>query len=95
MWEKVDVPCVGGPVNGRSLLVPVDEDGVPPDVLDQNWLWVEFGGELLDADMAGVYELEPLAGAGPPWIYVWAPTGGLSPPARARSTDPGTMKGAR
>ena len=71
--EKVDVPCVGGPVDGRSLLVPVDEDGVPPDVIDQNWLWVEFGGELLDADMAGVYELEPVAGVGPPWIYVWAP----------------------
>ncbi|MGC5017103.1 hypothetical protein [Micromonospora sp. DT47] len=56
MWGKVDVPCVGGPVDGGSLLVPVDEVGVPPDVIDQNWLWVEFGGELLDADMAGVYE---------------------------------------
>ncbi|MBQ0903581.1 hypothetical protein [Micromonospora sp. U21] len=73
MWEKVDVPCVGGPVDGRSLLVPVDEDGVPPNMIDQNWLWVEFGGELLDADMAGVYELEPVAGTGPPWVYVWAP----------------------
>jgi hypothetical protein len=73
MWEKVDVPCVGGPVDGRSLLVPVDEDGVPPDVIDQNWLWVEFGGELLDADVVGFYELESIAGAGPPWIYVWAP----------------------
>ncbi|MFI6262962.1 hypothetical protein [Micromonospora sp. NPDC051006] len=52
MWEKVDVPCVGGPANGRSLLVPVDEGGVPPDVIDQNWLWVEFGGELPDAEMA-------------------------------------------
>jgi hypothetical protein len=40
MWEKADVPCVGGPVDGRSLLVPVNEDGVPPDVIDQNWLWV-------------------------------------------------------
>jgi len=64
--------CVGGPVDGRSLLVPVDEDGVPPDVIDQNWLWVQFGGELLDADVAGVYELAPVAGAGPPWIYIWA-----------------------
>jgi hypothetical protein len=70
MWEKVDVPCVGGPVDGRSLLVPIDEAGVPPDVIDQNWLWVEFGGELLDADMAGVYELEPLAGAGPPCCWL-------------------------
>jgi hypothetical protein len=73
VWEKVDVPCVGGPVDGRNLFVPVDDDGVPPDVIDENWLWVTFGGELLDADMAGVYELEPIAGAGPPWRYVWAP----------------------
>jgi hypothetical protein len=73
MWEKVDVPCVGGPVDGRHLRVPADEGGVPPDVIDQNWLWVEFGGELLDADVAGVYELEPIAGAGPPWVYVWTP----------------------
>jgi hypothetical protein len=49
------------------------EDGVPPNLIDQNWLWVEFGGELLDADMNGVYELEPVAGTGPPWVYVWAP----------------------
>jgi hypothetical protein len=73
MWEKVDVPCVGGPVHGRNLLVPVDDAGVPLDVIDQNWLWVEFGGELLYADVNGVYELEPVAGGGPPWVYVWAP----------------------
>jgi hypothetical protein len=78
MWEKVDVPCFGGPVDGRSLRVPVDEGGVPPDVIDQKWLWVEYGGELLDADMAGVYELESIARAGPPWIYVWAPGSALS-----------------
>jgi hypothetical protein len=76
MWEKLDVPCVGSPVSGRSLLVPVNENGFPPDVIDQNWLWVEFGGELLDTDTAGVYELEPVAGGGPPWIYVWTPGGG-------------------
>ncbi|MGQ5262855.1 hypothetical protein ACTWLT_19145 [Micromonospora sp. ZYX-F-536] len=41
-------------------------DGFPPNAIDQNWLWVEFGGELLDADMAGVYELKPVAGTDPP-----------------------------
>lgn len=75
MWERVEVPAVGGPVNGRSLTVPVDDAGIPPEELDQNWLWVEYGGELLDADMNGAYELEPVAGAGPPWVYVWVPTG--------------------
>lgn len=77
MWERVDVPCVGGPVDGRSLTVPIDDDGVPLPVIDQNWLWVEYGGELLDADMRGVYELEPVAGQGPPWVYMWAPEGGM------------------
>ncbi|MET8312020.1 hypothetical protein [Micromonospora sp. NPDC005173] len=73
MWEKVDVLCEGGPVDGRFLTVPLDENGVPPEVVDQTWLWIEYGGELLDADMNGVYELEPVAGLGPPWIYVWTP----------------------
>ncbi|SCG51778.1 hypothetical protein [Micromonospora inositola] len=50
-----------------------DVTPVPPNLIDQNWLWVEFGGELLDAAMADVYKLEPVAGTGPPWIYVWAP----------------------
>lgn len=73
MWEKIDVPCAGGPVDGRSLTVPVDENRLPPGTIDQTWLWVEYGGELLDADVDGVYELEPVAGAGPPWVYVWVP----------------------
>ncbi|MGY4898634.1 hypothetical protein ACWEEK_24005 [Micromonospora aurantiaca (nom. illeg.)] len=72
MWAKTDVPCVGGPVDGRSLLVPIDENGAPPERIDQTWLWIEYGGELLDADMNGVYELESIAGGGPPWVYVWA-----------------------
>lgn len=71
MWEQVDVPCVGGPVDGRSLLVPLDDDGLPPETIDQSCLWIEHGGELLDADVDGQYELEGQAGAGPPWVYVW------------------------
>ncbi|MEU5726761.1 hypothetical protein ABZ783_33795 [Micromonospora sp. NPDC047738] len=71
MWAKVDVPCVGGPVDGRCVLVPVDEEGLPPAQLDQTWLWIEYGGELLDADINGVYALESIAGGGPPWVYVW------------------------
>jgi hypothetical protein len=81
VWGKVDVPCVGGPVDGRSLLVDVDEAGVPPETIDENWLWVEFGGELLDVDVDGAYELEPVAGAGPPWIYRGASAGeNVAPP---------------
>ncbi|OKI85218.1 hypothetical protein A6A27_15670 [Micromonospora sp. CB01531] len=72
MWAKIDVPCVGGPVDGRSVLVPVDEDAVPPATIDQTWLWIEYGGELLDANMNGLYVLESIAGGGPPWVYVWS-----------------------
>ena len=43
--ESAARECFGG----RSLEVPVNEDAVPPDVIDQNWLLVTFGGELLDA----------------------------------------------
>ncbi|MCK1804962.1 MULTISPECIES: hypothetical protein [unclassified Micromonospora] len=67
----IDVPSVGGALDGRSLLVPVDEDGAPPRRIDQRWLWIEYGGELLDADVNGVYGLESIAGGGPPWVYVW------------------------
>lgn len=62
---------MGGPIYGRGLLVPLDEDGVPPEVIDQTWLWIEYGGELLDTNVDGMYHLEPVAGRGPPWIYVW------------------------
>ncbi|TDB76769.1 hypothetical protein [Micromonospora sp. KC723] len=79
MWERVDVPAVGGPVDGRNLLVPLDDEGVPPPVINQSWLWVEYGGELLDADVDGAYELEPVAGAGPPWLYIWVPSQQTNP----------------
>jgi hypothetical protein len=68
---KVDISCLGGPVNGRVADVDVDDDGLPPDVLPESWLWLTYGSELLDSDLDGCYELEPIAGSGPPWIYVW------------------------
>ncbi|MEV7989580.1 hypothetical protein [Micromonospora sp. NPDC085948] len=71
MWERIEVPCVGGPVDGRSLRVPLDDDDLSPSQIGQSWLWVEYGGELLDRDTNGKYELEPLAGIGPPWVYTW------------------------
>jgi hypothetical protein len=71
VWEKVEVPCVGGPADGRSLRVPLDDDGLPPTQIDQSWLWVEYGSELFDLDTNGQYELEPVAGHGPPWVYAW------------------------
>jgi hypothetical protein len=71
VWEKVEVPCVGGPADGRSLRVPLDDDGLPPTQIDQGWLWVEYGSELFDLDTNGQYELEPVAGHGPPWVYAW------------------------
>jgi hypothetical protein len=80
VWEKIEIPCLGGPVDGRSVFVPVDDEGVPPAAIDQGWLWTEYGGELLDADMAGVYELEPIAGRGPPWVYSWIRAAGSQPP---------------
>lgn len=49
----VDIPCMGGPLDGRGLLVPLDEEGVPPEVIHQTWLWIEYGGELLDTDVDG------------------------------------------
>ena len=74
MGDTVGVPLIGGPVHGRLADVPVDDDRYPPAVLDQTWLWTTYGSELLDADVAGSYELEPVAGTGPPWLYRWEPT---------------------
>ena len=71
--ERVEVPLVGGPVDGRTVDVDIDDDGLPPPVLTQTDLWVTWGGELLDADVIGVYELEPVAGHGAPWLYLWHP----------------------
>jgi hypothetical protein len=45
--------------------------GYSPARLPQTLLWFAFGSELLDQDLAGSYQLEPVAGSGPPWVYVW------------------------
>ena len=67
--DIVAIPCVDGPISGRDAWVRLDDDGNPPAELDQTWLWTKYGSELLDAD--GIYVLEPVAGAGPPWRYLW------------------------
>lgn len=68
---NVDVPLFGGPLDGREIDVEVDDDGVPPGWLVESALWFAFGSELIDDDLRGRYELEPVAGAGPPWLYTW------------------------
>lgn len=74
MIEKVDVQLVGGPVDGRSAYVALDDNGQPPTALPPAWLTEAWGDELDDADTDGTYELEAAAGVGPPWLYVWSPT---------------------
>jgi hypothetical protein len=69
--ECVDTPLMGGPLDGRDIDVEVDEDGLPPDYLPEASLWLAYGSALIDDDLAGRYELEPVAGSGPPWLYTW------------------------
>jgi hypothetical protein len=69
--ERTDIPLWGGPLDGRDIDVEVDDDGLPPDHLSETALWFAYGSELLDGDLNGRYQLEPVAGFGPPWIYVW------------------------
>jgi hypothetical protein len=49
----------------------VDDDRRTPERTAQTWLWFTYGSELLNADLRGRYQLEPVAGSGPPWAYVW------------------------
>jgi hypothetical protein len=69
--ERVDIPLVGGPLDGRDIDVEVDDEGMPPEYLPETWLWFTYGSAIIDDDLAGRYELEPVAGSGPPWLYVW------------------------
>ena len=69
--ERVDIPLVGGPLDGREIDVEVDDDGLPAEHLPEAWLWFAYGSELLDKVLTGRYELEPVAGSGPPWLYMW------------------------
>jgi hypothetical protein len=68
---RVDIPLVGGPLDGRDIDVEVDDEGLPSEQLPEAWLWFAYGNELLDKDLAGRYEPEPVAGSGPPWLYMW------------------------
>lgn len=67
------MPLLGGPLDGRDIDVEVDDHGLPPPRLEQTDLWFAWGSELLDADLDGTYELEAVAGSGPPWLYRWLP----------------------
>ena len=69
--ELIDVPLVGGPLDGRDIDVELDEDRLPPEWIPETMLWFAYGSEMIDLDLAGRYEREPVAGAGPPWLYVW------------------------
>ena len=71
---NVDVPFFGGPLDGREIDVEVDDDGYPPAQLPETLLWFAYGSELLNVDLRGRYELEPVAGTGPPWLYAWIDT---------------------
>jgi hypothetical protein len=69
--ERVDVPLFGGPLDGREVDVEIDDDGLPPDQLAETSLWFTYGSELLDKNLDGRYEREPVAGSGPPFLYRW------------------------
>jgi hypothetical protein len=69
--ECTDIPLAGGPLDGRLIEVEVDDDGLPPDSIPETDLWFSYGSELLNSALDGRYELEPIGGLGPPWVYVW------------------------
>jgi hypothetical protein len=61
---RVDIPLVGGPLDGRTLDVEVDDEGRPPEWIPQTRLWLANGSALLDKDLAGRYELNRSLGRG-------------------------------
>jgi hypothetical protein len=67
--ETVDIPLLGGPGDGQSVTVPVDDDRMPPAILAA--LVIEDQGT--PPRIEGSYLLEPQAGGtGPPWLYVYS-----------------------
>jgi hypothetical protein len=64
MRDVADVPIVGGPADGRTAAVELDEHGEPPAELHP--------GEF-DVVGDGLYVREPVTGSGPPWSYQWQP----------------------
>jgi hypothetical protein len=43
MRETADVSFVGGPIDGRSADVDLNDDGLPQPNLPQSWLWETYG----------------------------------------------------
>lgn len=67
MDVTADIPLVGGPGDGQSITVPVDEDGMPPAYA------VAFVLRDDSPRVEGTYTLEPVAGGiGPPWLYQYS-----------------------
>jgi hypothetical protein len=97
MVERVDLPLLGGPLDGRDIDVEVDNDGVPPARLAQTWLWLAYGSELLDHALAGRYELESVAGTRAtvdlrldrrPFLTITPPHGRPAAPGRQATSMP-------
>jgi hypothetical protein len=52
--DVVDIPLEDGQRPGREVTVELDDNGLPP----------------AEVNVAGQhFELEPVAGSGPPWVY--------------------------
>lgn len=59
------MPVVGGPADGRTATVELDDHGDPPPELQP--------GDI-DVLGDGLYVRQPVVGSGPPWTYQWRPT---------------------
>jgi hypothetical protein len=61
MESTAEVPLVGGVADGDTITVELDPHGRPP--ITHHHL---LDGGLAQAE---IYELETVAGDGPPWVY--------------------------
>ncbi|ROT31404.1 hypothetical protein [Micromonospora sp. HM5-17] len=66
MEATTEIPLVGGVADGDTVIVDLDVHGRPP--LTHHHL---VDNELARAE---IYELEAVAGEGPPWVYRWRGT---------------------